>query len=298
MGWQCAYCNGQEYNICIECIKTYIAAGEDLNAQDEDGNTALHFLESMEIAQLLIEAGADPTILNARGESPRVLAGEPLSEVSSVSDSTASTASTASNASTTSNASDSTASTTSNASDSTASTDSTASNASTTSNASDSTATSNPPYRLNDQTGKLEIHGQPFTDYDVRKNGTYIRNPATKRFVLQEGLTGQLILKEALLSASRGQKGTQRYRMRTDTVLPRGTLVNISVTEPLPEGKDDLLDLLANVLAEHPDYRPEYLTPGEFETNLTVASRPYYTSVRTNRGVFNTLNRLYMNFEP
>ncbi len=39
----------------------------DANITDSDGDTALHMTESAEIARLLIEFGADPTLKNDEG---------------------------------------------------------------------------------------------------------------------------------------------------------------------------------------------------------------------------------------
>ncbi|KAI9199222.1 ras guanine nucleotide exchange factor domain-containing protein [Polychytrium aggregatum] len=49
-------------------------SGVDLNAQDQNGNTALHFAvenNDIEMAKLLIDAGSDKTVKNIRGEKPR-----------------------------------------------------------------------------------------------------------------------------------------------------------------------------------------------------------------------------------
>lgn len=76
------YSNRKEY------IGIFLSKGMDINSQDEDGNTSLHyplrnvlrnkmFLSfSKEIVNLLIDAGADPYIKNKEGKSPMDLATE------------------------------------------------------------------------------------------------------------------------------------------------------------------------------------------------------------------------------
>ncbi|SFJ75113.1 ankyrin repeat domain-containing protein [Thermoflavimicrobium dichotomicum] len=60
-----------------EMIQYLIQQGADLNAQDEDGNTALHYAISKrakQIAEILLKAGANPNIQNEKGETPLYIA--------------------------------------------------------------------------------------------------------------------------------------------------------------------------------------------------------------------------------
>ena len=43
----------------IEAVKQYIAAGSDVNAKDNNGWTPLHYVANKEVAELLIDEGAD-----------------------------------------------------------------------------------------------------------------------------------------------------------------------------------------------------------------------------------------------
>ncbi|AOA65270.1 hypothetical protein PP7435_CHR4-0365 [Komagataella phaffii CBS 7435] len=54
-----------------ELIRYLIEKGADINIQDQDGDTPLHHVESLEIAQLLVEEfKADPRITNSDGLTP------------------------------------------------------------------------------------------------------------------------------------------------------------------------------------------------------------------------------------
>ena len=69
-------------------IQLLVSSGIGINSQDNDGNTALHYLFNKvlanklyipmckEIAKPLLEAGADPRIRNNAGKSPMDLARE------------------------------------------------------------------------------------------------------------------------------------------------------------------------------------------------------------------------------
>ena len=57
----------------IEAVKQHLAAGADVNAKDEDGETPLHYTVykgHKEIAELLIEKGADVDAGNSFGSTP------------------------------------------------------------------------------------------------------------------------------------------------------------------------------------------------------------------------------------
>ncbi|XP_046566195.1 serine/threonine-protein phosphatase 6 regulatory ankyrin repeat subunit A-like [Haliotis rubra] len=62
-------------NECMECVKLLLPES-NVNAQDSDGNTALHFSSlsdephSHEVIQALLEKGADVRIKNKKGETP------------------------------------------------------------------------------------------------------------------------------------------------------------------------------------------------------------------------------------
>ena len=54
----------------VEAVRQHIAAGTDLNAKDDEGNTPLHFVETKECVELLIAKGADINAKNERDETP------------------------------------------------------------------------------------------------------------------------------------------------------------------------------------------------------------------------------------
>ncbi|MBK8568806.1 MAG: hypothetical protein IPN81_01955 [Nitrosomonadales bacterium] len=54
----------------LEGIKNAIQLGIDINHQDFFGKTALHYIESVEAAQLLIDHGADPNIADYNNRPP------------------------------------------------------------------------------------------------------------------------------------------------------------------------------------------------------------------------------------
>ena len=66
------------YNENPALIETLIAAGADLNARDEDGETALHhaarYNENPALIEALIAAGADASVRNSSGQRPGNLA--------------------------------------------------------------------------------------------------------------------------------------------------------------------------------------------------------------------------------
>lgn len=54
----------------LEGMKNAITLGVDINIQDFFGKTALHYVESIEAAQLLIDNGADPNIVDYNNRPP------------------------------------------------------------------------------------------------------------------------------------------------------------------------------------------------------------------------------------
>ena len=54
----------------LEGMKNAIKLGVDINIQDFFGKTALHYVESIEAAQLLIDNGADPNIVDYNNRPP------------------------------------------------------------------------------------------------------------------------------------------------------------------------------------------------------------------------------------
>ena len=54
----------------IEAVKQHLAAGTDVNAEDEDGDTPLHLATTKEIAELLIAKGADMHTKNYKKYTP------------------------------------------------------------------------------------------------------------------------------------------------------------------------------------------------------------------------------------
>ena len=58
------------------CLQILIDSGAQINHQDNDGNTALHYAlmgENFELAKFLVGKGADKTIKNNDGETPEDL---------------------------------------------------------------------------------------------------------------------------------------------------------------------------------------------------------------------------------
>ncbi|KAI8910787.1 ankyrin repeat-containing domain protein [Gorgonomyces haynaldii] len=53
-----------------DLVELLIERGCNLNLQDNDLDTALHLVESLDLAQLLVEKGADPTLKNQEGTLP------------------------------------------------------------------------------------------------------------------------------------------------------------------------------------------------------------------------------------
>ncbi len=54
----------------IAVLKLLLGAGASVNAADEEGNTALHFVQDEESARFLLDAGANPKAVNKEGRTP------------------------------------------------------------------------------------------------------------------------------------------------------------------------------------------------------------------------------------
>ena len=53
----------------VNLLKYLITCGADVNLRDFDGDTPLHVCETREVAQILIDSGADTRALNGAGQS-------------------------------------------------------------------------------------------------------------------------------------------------------------------------------------------------------------------------------------
>ncbi|CAG8677594.1 4584_t:CDS:2 [Cetraspora pellucida] len=60
----------------IELVEFLLSQGADINLPDHDGDTALHLVETVEMAQKLLDLGADPFSTNSVGKSPAQVAFE------------------------------------------------------------------------------------------------------------------------------------------------------------------------------------------------------------------------------
>lgn len=54
-------------NSHVDCLKLLITNGSDVNIKDDDGRTALHYARTFEIAELLLNSGADVNALSEYG---------------------------------------------------------------------------------------------------------------------------------------------------------------------------------------------------------------------------------------
>ncbi len=54
----------------VPIINLLLKNGADVSIKDKEGNTALHFARTPEVAKILLEADADPSITNAQGLTP------------------------------------------------------------------------------------------------------------------------------------------------------------------------------------------------------------------------------------
>ena len=57
----------------IHVVEYLLDQGADVNISDGDGDTPLHVVENVDIARLLIDKGADPTLVNDSGMMVRIL---------------------------------------------------------------------------------------------------------------------------------------------------------------------------------------------------------------------------------
>ena len=70
------YVSWEDHDIDYPAVIRLLAkAGADLNAQDKDGNTALHLTHDLESAKTLLELGASINILNNEGDTPLINTG-------------------------------------------------------------------------------------------------------------------------------------------------------------------------------------------------------------------------------
>ncbi|CAG8495163.1 24245_t:CDS:2 [Dentiscutata erythropus] len=60
----------------IELVEFLLSQGADINFPDHDGDTALHLVETVEMAQKLLDLGADPFLTNSYGKTPALVAFE------------------------------------------------------------------------------------------------------------------------------------------------------------------------------------------------------------------------------
>lgn len=70
-GWTPLHC--AIYNHSFGCVNALVSMGADVNAQDADGNNALHFAASYSIvpvADMILKVGADATARNKHGHVP------------------------------------------------------------------------------------------------------------------------------------------------------------------------------------------------------------------------------------
>jgi ankyrin repeat protein len=58
----------------LDRVRSLLNNGEDVNARDADGNTALHYVKDPDCARLLLERQADPKLANLGGNTPLHLA--------------------------------------------------------------------------------------------------------------------------------------------------------------------------------------------------------------------------------
>jgi Domain of unknown function (DUF6438)/Ankyrin repeats (3 copies) len=64
------YTNEDSEDGRVECVKLLVAAGADVNAHDENGNTPLHETFLHEVEEELLKLGADVNARNSNGETP------------------------------------------------------------------------------------------------------------------------------------------------------------------------------------------------------------------------------------
>ena len=62
-------------------LRFLLSSGVDINATDNDGDTALHYAGAVPALQLLLEHHADPTIVNTQGKTALQAKQEELKEM-------------------------------------------------------------------------------------------------------------------------------------------------------------------------------------------------------------------------
>ncbi|HFJ9612664.1 TPA: ankyrin repeat domain-containing protein [Stenotrophomonas maltophilia] len=78
-GWPPLHC--AIYNNSFGCVNALVSMGADVNAQDVDGDTALHIAAAYSIipvAEMILKAGGDATARNNHGQVPAYITQDPL----------------------------------------------------------------------------------------------------------------------------------------------------------------------------------------------------------------------------
>ena len=64
------YRNGDQDGARVECVRLLVAAGANVNARDNEGNTPLHETFLTDVEEELLKLGADVNARNSNGETP------------------------------------------------------------------------------------------------------------------------------------------------------------------------------------------------------------------------------------